>query len=156
MKVVHVIIILVKNHKQEWDAYCETPRCLKQRRRRRRPARWRTVRSGSMMSGQARAVYLFYRRWACYLFLSFLLCFLFRCFLKFLSPQFTGLRRTQEVKQHIWESSHKWSLIRGAFKYYFADFVRKGGGGTPKIRNPLFAENFVRKGGRGVPPKSVT
>ena len=41
-------------------------------------------------------------------------------------------------------------------KYYFADFVRKGGGGTPQIRNPLFAENFVRKGGRGVPPKSVT
>ena len=25
----------------------------------------------------------------------------------------------------------------------------KGGGGTPQIRNPLFAENFVRKGGGG-------
>ena len=36
------------------------------------------------------------------------------------------------------------------------DFVLKGGGDTPQIRNPFFAENFVRKGGRGVPPKSVT
>ena len=35
-------------------------------------------------------------------------------------------------------------------KYYFADFVRKGGGGgTPQIRTPLFAEDFVRKGGGG-------
>ena len=34
--------------------------------------------------------------------------------------------------------------------------VKGGGGSTPKIRNPHFAENFVRKGGRGVPPKSVT
>ena len=42
--------------------------------------------------------------------------------------------------------------IRENFKYYFADYVRKGGeGGTPQIRNPLFAENFVRKGG-GNPP----
>ena len=31
--------------------------------------------------------------------------------------------------------------VREAVKYYFADFVRKGGGGsTPHIRNPLFAE----------------
>ena len=37
-------------------------------------------------------------------------------------------------------------------KYYFADFVRKGGGGTPQIRNSLFAENFVRKGGEGGTP----
>ena len=28
MKVIHVIIIFVKNNKQEWDAYCETPSCL--------------------------------------------------------------------------------------------------------------------------------
>ena len=43
-------------------------------------------------------------------------------------------------------------FIRGEVKYYFADFVRKGGdGGTPQIRNSLFAENFVRKGG-GYPP----
>ena len=42
--------------------------------------------------------------------------------------------------------------IRENFKYYFADFVRKGGGGgTPQIRNSLFAENFVRKGGGGTP-----
>ena len=48
--------------------------------------------------------------------------------------------------------------FREVVKYYFADFVRKGrvgGGDTPQIRNPLFAENFVRKGG-GVPPMSVT
>ena len=38
-------------------------------------------------------------------------------------------------------------MIREVFKYYFADFVRKGG--TPQIRNSLFAENFVRKGGGG-------
>ena len=38
-------------------------------------------------------------------------------------------------------------------KYYFADFVRKGGGrGTPQIHNSLFAENFVRKGGEGGTP----
>ena len=41
----------------------------------------------------------------------------------------------------------------GDIKYYFADFVRKGGGGvTPRICNPLFAENFVRKGGEGGTP----
>ena len=45
-------------------------------------------------------------------------------------------------------------INKGAVEYYFADFVRKGGGGgTPQIRNPLFAENFFRKGGEGVPPK---
>ena len=38
--------------------------------------------------------------------------------------------------------------LREDFKYYFADFVRKGGGGgTLQIRNPLFAENNIRKGG---------
>ena len=42
-------------------------------------------------------------------------------------------------------------IVRGAFKYYFADFVRKGGEGTPQIRNPLFAEFFSVKGGRGTP-----
>ena len=42
--------------------------------------------------------------------------------------------------------------LREDFKYYFADFVRKGGGGTPQIRNPLFAKIFVRKGGGGVTP----
>ena len=46
--------------------------------------------------------------------------------------------------------------IREAFKYYFADFVRKGGGSTPPIRAPLSAENFSVKGGWGVPPISVT
>ena len=47
--------------------------------------------------------------------------------------------------------------VREDFKYYFADFVRKrGGGGTPQIRKSLFAEKKSVKGGRGVPPKSVT
>ena len=32
--------------------------------------------------------------------------------------------------------------VRGDVKYYFADFVRKEGGGTPQIRNPLFAEKI--------------
>jgi len=49
------------------------------------------------------------------------------------------------------------TYIRERVKYYFADFVRKGGGGGyPQIRNPLFAEKKSVKGGRGVPPKSVT
>ena len=31
--------------------------------------------------------------------------------------------------------------IRERVKYYFADFVRKGGGGgTPQIRNPPFSD----------------
>ena len=43
--------------------------------------------------------------------------------------------------------------LREEVKYYFADFVRKGGGGgTPQIRNSFFAEDFVRKGGRGGTP----
>ena len=46
--------------------------------------------------------------------------------------------------------------VREDFKYYFANFVRKGGGGTPQIRNPLFAEKKSVKGGRREPPKSVT
>ena len=39
----------------------------------------------------------------------------------------------------------EWSLghmLRGDFKYYFADFVRRGGGGTPQIRYPIFAKMF--------------
>ena len=31
-------------------------------------------------------------------------------------------------------------------KYYFADFVRQGGGVTPQIYNSFFAEIVVRKG----------
>ena len=38
---------------------------------------------------------------------------------------------------------NKSSVLRGAVKYYFANFVRKGGG-TPQIRNPLFAEKKIR------------
>ena len=44
-------------------------------------------------------------------------------------------------------------LVRERVKYYFADFVRKGGGGTPQIRNPLFAEKKIRKGGEGGTPQ---
>ena len=43
--------------------------------------------------------------------------------------------------------------LREPFKYYFADFVRKGGEGTPQIRNPLFAEKKIRKGGEGGTPQ---
>ena len=45
--------------------------------------------------------------------------------------------------------------IREPVKYYFADFVRKGGGYPPKSVTP-FSLKKIRKGGRGVPPKSVT
>ena len=37
--------------------------------------------------------------------------------------------------------------LRGEVKYYFADFVRKGGGGTPQIRNSFFAKELSEKGG---------
>ena len=30
--------------------------------------------------------------------------------------------------------------VREGVQYYFADFVRKGGGGTPQIRNWFFAK----------------
>ena len=36
--------------------------------------------------------------------------------------------------------------LREPVKYYFADFVRKGGGGTPQIRNFFFARKKIRKG----------
>ena len=42
--------------------------------------------------------------------------------------------------------------LREPFKFFFADFVRKGGGGTPQIHNPLFAGKKIRKGGGGNPP----
>ena len=42
--------------------------------------------------------------------------------------------------------------VREAVKYYFADFVRKRGGGTLQICNPLFAEIFIRKEGEGGTP----
>ena len=47
-------------------------------------------------------------------------------------------------------------LIREGVKYYFADFVRKGGGGPPKSVTPFLVKFFSVKGGGGVPPKSVT
>ena len=49
-------------------------------------------------------------------------------------------------------------VLREAFKYYFADFVRKGGGGLPpKSVTPFLLRKKIRKGGgRGVPPKYIT
>ena len=59
-----------------------------------------------------------------------------------------------------WPTQNKlqWHFaIREPFKYYFADFVRKGGGGgTPQIRNPLFAKAKIRKGGEGDAPQIQT
>ena len=46
--------------------------------------------------------------------------------------------------------------LRGNFKYYFADFVRKGGGVPPKSVTPFLPKILSVKGGRGVPPISVT
>ena len=79
---------LQKNHKPEWDAYCESltvrhapgqmPRRLRLRRRKNWHARWRTMRSASMTSGRARDGCLFSRRWVSVIFSSFLWCFLFR------------------------------------------------------------------------------
>ena len=48
------------------------------------------------------------------------------------------------------------NAIREDFKYYFADFVRKGGGVPPKSVSPFSLKKKSVKGGRGVPPKSVT
>ena len=45
----------------------------------------------------------------------------------------------------------KYNNFREAVKFYFADFVHKGGGGTPQIRNPLFAEKVCKRGGGGTP-----
>ena len=67
-------------------------------------------------------------------------------------------------------------LIREDVKYYFADFVRKGGEGIPQLGNLFFDQNHVFfeqktqflaflekkfllksvKGGRGVPPETET
>ena len=42
-------------------------------------------------------------------------------------------------------------------KYYFADFVRKGGRGVPsKSVTPILPKILSVKGEGGVPPKSVT
>ena len=61
------------------------------------------------------------------------------------SPGFLQVVDFPECSTNIIVSSTRKKLnflssLREAVKYYFADFVRKGGGGTPKIRNPLFAE----------------
>ena len=46
--------------------------------------------------------------------------------------------------------------LRGEVKYYFADFVRKGGGVPPKSITPFLPKILSVKGGGGVPPISVT
>ena len=43
-----------------------------------------------------------------------------------------------------------------AVKYYFAEFVRKGGRVPPKSVTPFSMKILSVKGGGGVPPKSVT
>ena len=49
----------------------------------------------------------------------------------------------------VFPAPHGLMWLREDVKYYFADFVRKGGeGGPPQIRNSFFAEKF-RQGGRG-------
>ena len=50
--------------------------------------------------------------------------------------------------------------VREDVKYYFANFVRKGGGSTLQIHNPFFSENwghagYEKGGGRGWWVKSV-
>ena len=73
-------------------------RWIKPRRTRKKPARWKTVRCDSTMSGQARVVYHFYKRWASVFFFSCLfIMFIFRFFLTFVSPQCIGLIQTQEL-----------------------------------------------------------
>ena len=48
-------------------------------------------------------------------------------------------------------------VIRGDFKYYFAGFVRKGGGEVPpKSVTPFLLKTKSVKGGGGEPPKSPT
>ena len=42
--------------------------------------------------------------------------------------------------------------LRGAVKYYFADFVRKGGGVPPKSVAPFLLKK-IRKGGEGGTPQ---
>ena len=47
-----------------------------------------------------------------------------------------------------------WTTLREDIKYYFADFVRKGGRrGTPRSITPFLPKFFSVKGGRGVPPQ---
>ena len=48
------------------------------------------------------------------------------------------------------------STLREAVEYYFADFVRKGGGEYPPNPEPPFRWKKSVKGERGVPLKSVT
>ena len=43
--------------------------------------------------------------------------------------------------------------LREGVKYYFADFVRKGGEVPPKSVTPFLLEKKSVKGGWGVPPK---
>ena len=66
--------------------------------------------------------------------------------------------RTFGLRGPIWlETELVWHAIRGDIRYYFADFVRKGGGEyPPKSVTPFSLKILSVKGGRGVPPKSLT
>ena len=56
-------------------------------------------------------------------------------------PAFAVAEQAKRKKKKKLSPSDLRRNLREDFKYYFADFVRKrGGGGTPQIRNPLFAE----------------
>ena len=62
--------------------------------------------------------------------------------------------KDEGVESISWNRLFSSEGLREPVKYYFADFVRKGGGGgTPQIRNPLFAEKKIRKGGEGGTPQ---
>ena len=60
------------------------------------------------------------------------------------SPKLSG---TCDSVSHTKDSVN----FREGVKSYFGDFVRKGGGGTPQIRNPLPAGKKSVKGRRGTP-----
>ena len=93
----------MKNHKPEWDVYCEmrtrfTAKVNQAKEDKKEACEWKTVRCDSTMSGQARVVYHFYKRWASvFLFSCLFIMFIFRFFLTFVSPQCIGLIQTQEL-----------------------------------------------------------
>ena len=67
---------------------------------------------------------------------------------------FASVRGSSHHKGKVHKEKEGKNNLREPFKYFFADFVRKGGGGgTPQICNPIFAENFVREGGEGGTPQ---
>ena len=69
-------------------------------------------------------------------------------------PEGREAKEDRELTVELRKLVKKQMQVREDFKYYFADFVRKrGGGGTPQIRKSLFAEKKIRKGGEGGTPQ---